>query len=139
MFQQFTITLKPKARGFHLITDEVTSQITTLADTRIGILHLFIQHTSASITINENADVTVRQDLEAFLNRYVPENEPYFKHDYEGADDMPAHIKASLLGNNLSIPINHGNLNMGIWQGIYLGEHRNHAGSRKIIATIMGD
>ncbi len=104
-----------------------------------GILHLFIKHSSASITLNENADPTVRSDMEAHFNHFVPERAPYYQHIYEGDDDMPAHIKASLLGNSLSLPITNGQLNIGIWQGIYLGEHRNHAGSRTIVATINGE
>lgn len=133
------LLLKAKPRGFHLIDEEIKQQLPEIKSVRIGILNLFIQHTSASLTINENADMTVRQDFEAFFNRCVPENSPYFKHDYEGADDMPAHIKASMLGNSISLPIINGQLTSGTWQGIYLGEHRNHGGQRKVIAIIHGD
>jgi secondary thiamine-phosphate synthase enzyme len=135
---QKTIKLKPRSRGFHIIDDEILSQLTELADYKIGLLHLFIQHTSASLTINENADPTVRMDMESHFNQFVPECQSYYLHDYEGADDMPAHIKASILGCELSIPINNGRLQLGTWQGIYLGEHRNHGGNRLIVATLQG-
>ena len=136
MWYQTELTLKARKRGFHLITDEVLSHLRELDKVQCGILHLFIKHSSASITLNENADPTVRSDMEAHFNHFVPERAPYYQHIYEGDDDMPAHIKASLLGNSLSLPISQGRLNIGIWQGIYLGEHRNHAGSREIVATI---
>jgi len=139
MWDQTEITLKARKRGFHLITDEVLNQLTELNKVNCGILHLFIKHSSASITLNENADPTVRSDMEAHFNHFVPERAPYYQHTYEGDDDMPAHIKASLLGNSLSLPISHGQLNIGIWQGIYLGEHRDHASSRTIVATINGE
>lgn len=139
MWYQTEITLKARKRGFHLITDEVLNQLTELQNVNCGILHLFIKHSSASITLNENADPTVRSDMEAHFNHFVPERAPYYQHTYEGDDDMPAHIKASLLGNSLSLPISHGQLNIGIWQGIYLGEHRDHASSRTIVATINGE
>lgn len=126
-------------RGFHLITDEILSGLPVIGDISIGLLHLFLQHTSASLSINENADPTVRDDFENFVNRLVPENQPYYRHTLEGSDDMPAHIKSSLFGNTLSIPISHGNLAIGTWQGIYFCEHRNHGGSRSIVATIHGD
>ncbi|MEM8898240.1 MAG: secondary thiamine-phosphate synthase enzyme YjbQ [Bacteroidota bacterium] len=126
--------LSPHPRGFHLITGEVLSQIPKLPTS--GILHLFIQHTSAALSINENADPTVRIDFESIMNRMVPENQPYYKHTLEGADDMPAHVKSSLMGASVSIPIENHQLMMGTWQGIYLCEFRNHGGSRKIIATI---
>ena len=138
MWYQTEITLLVRKRGFHLITEEIRNQLPELSKVNCGILHLFIKHSSASITINENADPTVRSDMEAHFNHFVPERAPYYQHTYEGDDDMPAHIKASLLGNSLSLPISHGQLNIGIWQGIYLGEHRNHAGSRTIVATING-
>jgi secondary thiamine-phosphate synthase enzyme len=138
MWYQTEITLRVRKRGFHLITEEIRNQLPELSKVNCGILHLFIKHSSASITINENADPTVRSDMEAHFNHFVPERAPYYQHTYEGDDDMPAHIKASLLGNSLSLPISHGQLNIGIWQGIYLGEHRNHAGSRTIVATING-
>jgi len=137
MLQQYKLTLAAKSRGFHLVTDEIIRQIPALHDVDVGLLNLFIKHTSASLTINENADPTVRHDFEAFFNRNVPENAPYFKHNYEGPDDMPAHIKASLLGNNITLPISQGRLNMGTWQGIYLGEHRDLGGSRHLIATLI--
>ncbi|PKG85420.1 hypothetical protein CXF85_07520 [Colwellia sp. 75C3] len=139
MWNQTELTLKARKRGFHLITEEILNQLPELSKVSCGILHLFIKHSSASITLNENADPTVRSDMEAHFNHFVPERAPYYQHTYEGDDDMPAHIKASLLGNSLSLSISHGQLNIGIWQGIYLGEHRNHAGSRTIVVTINGE
>ncbi|WP_339720818.1 secondary thiamine-phosphate synthase enzyme YjbQ [uncultured Paraglaciecola sp.] len=139
MWIQQAIILSPKSRGYHLITDEVISQLEGLEKVKVGLLHLFIQHTSASITINENADPTVRQDLEMHINKMVPDNMAYYVHNYEGADDMPAHIKASLLGNSLTIPIVDGALGLGLWQGIILGEHRIRAANRRLIATICGE
>lgn len=139
MWYQTELTLKARKRGFHLITDEILNQLTELNKVNCGVLHLFIKHSSASITLNENADPTVRSDMEAHFNHFVPERASYYQHIYEGDDDMPAHIKASLLGNSLSLPISKGQLNIGIWQGVYLGEHRNHAGSRTIVATINGE
>ena len=139
MWQQKKIQLKSRSRGFHLITNEITSQLPELSDYQIGIMHLFIQHSSASISINENADPTVRSDMEAWSNKFIPENESYYRHTYEGADDMPAHIKASLFGNNLTIPVNHGQLQLGTWQGIFLGEHRDHGGTRTLVATLNGE
>lgn len=139
MWTQRAIVLQPKSRGYHLITDEVIAQLEGLKQVKVGLLHLFIQHTSASLTINENADPTVRQDLETHINKMVPENMAYYLHKYEGADDMPAHIKASLLGNNLTIPIIEGVLGLGTWQGIVLGEHRIRAESRHLIATLCGE
>lgn len=138
MWQQIELSITPKKRGFHLITDEVIAQLPTISKMNMGVLHLFIKHSSASLTINENADPTVRSDMEKHFNVIAPEDAPYYQHTYEGSDDMPAHIKTSLLGNNLTIPITSGKLNMGIWQGIYLGEHRNHGGSRNLVATIQG-
>ncbi|ASI89152.1 hypothetical protein VME0621_04448 [Vibrio mediterranei] len=138
MWQQKTLYLSAKARGFHLITDEIEQQLPQLQDYSVGLLHLFIQHTSASLTLNENADPTVRSDMESHFNRYVPENAPYYKHTYEGSDDMPAHIKSSLLGASVTIPISQGQLALGTWQGIYLGEHRDFGGERRIIATLQG-
>ncbi|MFD1314758.1 secondary thiamine-phosphate synthase enzyme YjbQ [Namhaeicola litoreus] len=125
-------------RGFHLITQRIESELPEIKDMKIGILQVFIKHTSASLTINENADPTVRLDFESHFNQTVPENMTYYKHDYEGSDDMPAHIKSSLLGSSVSIPISNGKLNLGIWQGIYLGEHRNFGGNRKIVLTAFG-
>lgn len=138
MWSQKTIHLPPLSRGFHLITDEIEQQLPQISQLDVGILHLFIQHTSASLTLNENADPTVRSDMEQHFNHFVPERAPYYRHTYEGDDDMPAHIKSSLLGASVSIPISHGRLALGTWQGIYLGEHRNHSGSRTIIATLQG-
>ena len=138
MWIQKEFNLPAKHRGFHLITDEVIKALPELKQIDCGLLHLFIQHTSASLTINENADPTVRQDLESHFNVFVPEKAPYYRHDYEGDDDMPAHIKSSLLGSSISIPITKGALNLGIWQGIYLCEHRNRGGSRYLIATLQG-
>lgn len=135
---QTEITLKPYSRGYHLITRQVLDRVPEIKEISIGWLQLFIKHTSASLTINENADPTVRQDFESHINKIVPEGAPYFQHTYEGLDDMPAHIKASLMGASVQIPISNGKLNMGIWQGVYLGEHRNHGGSRKILVTILG-
>lgn len=135
---QANILLKPRNRGFHLIDSEVLQQLPQLHSCQIGVLNLFIQHSSASLTINENADPTVRIDMESHFNKFVPENAAYYLHTYEGEDDMPAHIKASILGSSIQIPVNHGNLLLGTWQGIYLGEHRNHASSRTIIATYIG-
>ena len=135
---QETIQLKAKPRGFHLIDHEILQQLPKLASSGIGILHLFIQHSSASLTINENADPTVRSDMESHFNKFVPENAPYYRHTYEGPDDMPAHIKASTLGSSVSIPVNNGQLLLGTWQGIYLGEHRDHGGARRIVATYVG-
>jgi secondary thiamine-phosphate synthase enzyme len=139
MWIQKQITLKPRNRGFHLITDEVLTPLTEIKNINIGLLNIFIQHTSASLTINENADPTVRQDFENHFNRAVPEDHPSYRHRDEGSDDLPAHIKASLLGSSLNVPVSHGRLGMGIWQGIYLCEHRNHAGSRHILVTLQGE
>lgn len=139
MWQQTEFQLPPKGRGFHLVTREVVEQIPDLSSINCGLLHLFIQHTSASLTINENADPTVRQDLESHFNEFVPERAPYYRHDYEGDDDMPAHIKSCILGNSLTIPITRGQLNLGTWQGIYLCEHRNQGSARTLVATIQGE
>lgn len=138
-WQQTQITLKPRARGFHLIDNEILAQLNELTNYKVGLLHLFIQHTSASLTINENADPTVRMDMESHFNHFVPERQSYYRHDYEGDDDMPAHIKTSTLGCELSIPISNGRLALGTWQGIYLGEHRDAGGARRIIATLQGE
>ncbi len=139
MWQQTEFQLPPKRRGFHLMTREVIEALPPLNEIRCGLLHLFIQHTSASLTINENADPTVRGDLERHFNEFVPERAPYYEHDYEGDDDMPAHIKCTTIGSSLTIPITKGQLNLGTWQGIYLCEHRNHAGSRTLVATVQGE
>ena len=139
MWLQKEIRLKARARGFHLITDEIILQLPELASIRVGLLHLFIQHTSASLTVNENADPSVRRDFEKFFNRLVPENEPGYEHTYEGADDLPAHFKTSLLGPSLLLPVGQGELQLGTWQGIYLCEHRNHGGNRSLVLTLQGD
>jgi len=135
MIKQYQIQLPAFSRGFHLITREVLSQVDALPDA--GIFHVFIKHTSAGLTINENADPTVRQDFESSFNQLVKENEPFYKHNYEGSDDMPAHIKSSLVGSSVSIPITNGKLNLGTWQGIYLCEFRNRAHNRKLVVTIF--
>lgn len=139
MWIQKEITLNQKPRGFHLITGEILKQLPEIKNISVGLLNLFIKHTSASLTINENADPDVRVDLESHFNRLAPENAPYYSHTSEGADDMPAHIKSSLLGNSITVPIKNGMLNLGTWQGIYLCEHRNHGGSRKLVLTLNGD
>lgn len=137
-WSQKTIRIGPYPRGFHLITREVISAIPELQDVRIGILQVFLQHTSASLTINENADPDVRTDMETALNRLVPENQP-FVHTIEGPDDMPAHVKSSILGASLMIPVSAGALALGTWQGIYLCEHRNDATPRTLVLTLQGD
>ena len=139
MWIQKEIRLSPKTRGFHLVTNEVLNQLPEIRNIHIGMLNVFIKHTSASLTINENADPTVRQDFESYFNRAVPEDEPYYKHLDEGSDDLPAHLKASILGCSLNIPITAGKLNVGIWQGIYMCEHRNHGGSRSLVITMQGE
>ena len=135
---QKTIMIEGQNRGFHLITNQILDQTPEISEFKIGMLHLFLKHTSASLTINENADSTVREDMETHFNQSVPENVSYYKHTMEGPDDMPAHIKSSTIGNNLTIPISNGQLNLGTWQGIYLCEHRNHSHTRKIIVTVNG-
>ncbi|AXT62069.1 YjbQ family protein [Aquimarina sp. AD10] len=137
-FFQKEIQLTPQKRGFHLITNQVIASIPEIEQIKIGQLQVFIKHTSASLTINENADPTVRQDFESHMNVLVPENAPYYIHTYEGSDDMPAHIKSSLMGASVQIPITNGKLNLGIWQGIYLCEHRDYGGSRNIVLTVFG-
>ena len=139
IWHQKEITLKARGRGFHLVTDEIVNQLPELNKIHIGLMHILIKHTSASITLNENCDPDVRSDMEKYFNRTVKENEPWYEHNSEGSDDMPAHIKSTLIGNSLTIPISNGKLNLGTWQGIYLCEHRNHAGSRKIVVTIFGE
>ena len=131
--------LQPKSRGFHLITSEIEAELPELKEISAGILKVFMKHTSAGLTINENAEPTVRDDFESHINKMVPENMPYYKHTYEGADDMPAHIKSSLMGSSVEIPVTNGRLNLGTWQGIYLGEFRNHGGARKLVLTLMGE
>ncbi|MDB5191576.1 MAG: YjbQ family protein [Segetibacter sp.] len=133
------VRLTARRRGFHLITDEVVRAVPQMAEIKAGICQVFIQHTSASLTINENADPTVRKDFEMFFSKTVKENDPDYEHDYEGADDMPAHLKASLLGSSVTIPITNGRLALGTWQGIYLCEHRNHGGARSLVITAWGN
>ena len=139
MWMQKNINIESRSRGFHIITEQVIDQIPEIKSINIGILHLFIKHTSASLTINENADKTVRNDFEKHFNELVPENQSYYQHTYEGPDDMPAHLKASILGSSLSVPISNGHLNLGTWQGIYLCEHRNNTFQRKMVVTIQGE
>jgi len=139
MWHQQIIKLRARSRGFHLVTDEIEQALPELRRVQTGLLHLLLQHTSASLTLNENADPTVRADFEAFFSRAVPENEPYYQHTFEGPDDLPAHFKSSLLGVSLTLPVSGGQLALGTWQGIYLGEHRNQGGSRRIIATLQGE
>lgn len=135
---QKEITLEAKSRGFHLVTNEIVMQLNEIASFKIGICNMFLQHTSASLTVNENADPTVRQDFENYFSRSVSEDEPYYKHTYEGSDDLPAHIKSSILGCSINIPIKNGKLKLGMWQGIYLGEHRNFGCKRQMLVTING-
>lgn len=139
MWQQTLITLTPRPRGFHLVTDEVLAALPELAACRVGLLHLWLQHSSASLTVNENAAGAVRRDFERVFNRLVPEGPDGYEHDEEGPDDLPAHIKASVLGFQLSLPITGGRLALGTWQGIYLGEHRNRGGARRVLATLQGE
>jgi len=136
---QKEIVLSAKPRGFHLITDEVAHAIPELGRFRVGVAHFFIAHTSASLCINENADPTVRVDLERSFNELAPEDAPYYRHTIEGPDDMPAHVKAALIGTSVSVPITNGRLNLGTWQGLYLCEHRDRGGSRRVVATICGE
>lgn len=135
---QKEIVLEAKRRGFHLITSEIIRQVPEIQNFKKGIAHLFIQHTSASLTINENADPDVRGDLERHFNKLAPENAPYYEHNSEGSDDMPAHIKSSLLGASITVPVTNGEFNLGTWQGIYLCEHRDRGGKRKLVITIYG-
>lgn len=139
MWTQKLITLKPRLRGFHLITREIEGSLSELSNIKIGVAHLLLQHTSASLTLNENADPSVRADFEAYINRLAPENAPYYTHTYEGDDDMPAHLKSSLLGVSLTIPITNGRFNLGTWQGVYLGEHRDNGGNRRVLITLHGE
>ncbi len=134
MISQKEFTLKPRSRGFHLISHDIEDNLPNLPDT--GLLNILIKHTSAGICLNENADPSVRVDLESFMNRLIPENHPVYTHIYEGDDDMPAHIKSALFGSSLTIPISNGRLNLGTWQGIYLGEFRDHGGSRSVVLTV---
>ncbi len=136
---QKKIALSPMSRGYHLITSKIEGAMPDIRKIRVGMLHVFIQHTSAGLTLNENADPTVRYDFEEYFNRTVPENAPYYEHNYEGDDDMPAHLKASIFGSSVTIPITNGRLNLGTWQGIYLCEFRNRGGSRSIVITAYGN
>jgi len=139
MFVQKEITLRARSRGFHLVTTEVRSQLPELTSVRRGILHVFIKHSSASLTLNENADPTVRADFETYFTALVPESSTRYEHDTEGDDDMPAHLKASLLGSSVSIPVTDGRLNLGTWQGIYFCEHRDSGGPRSLVLTLIGE
>ena len=139
MWYQKEIILPVFPRGFHIIMDNILEEIPEIRDISSGLLHLFIKHTSASLTINEDADPTVRADFETHFNIMVPENASYYRHTFEGSDDMPAHLKSAILGASLNIPISEGKLNLGVWQGIYLCEHRDHGGNRKIVLTINGE
>jgi secondary thiamine-phosphate synthase enzyme len=136
---QGSLTLQERKRGFHLITQEVIQALPQIRDITTGICQVFIQHTSASLTINENADPTVRKDFEMYFNKAVPENDPGYLHDDEGSDDMPAHLKASMLGSAVTVPVSKGRLALGTWQGIYLCEHRNYGGSRELVITVWGE
>jgi len=137
-WQQKEICISSKSRGFHLITHKVIENFPEINKISKGILHIFIKHTSASLTINENADSTVPLDFEEHFNEMVPENQPYYRHTMEGSDDMPAHLKSSILGSSIQVPITGGSLNLGTWQGIYLCEHRNHSGPRTLVLTAWG-
>ncbi|MGD0589343.1 MAG: secondary thiamine-phosphate synthase enzyme YjbQ [Bacteroidota bacterium] len=139
MIIQKEITLRARNRGFHLVTSEIVSQIPELQNIQSGLLHVFIKHTSASLTLNENADPTVRTDFESHFDKMIPENASYFEHVTEGSDDMPSHLKASILGSSVSIPVTDGRLNLGTWQGIYFCEHRNYGGSRNLVVTLTGE
>ena len=135
---QKEIVLTPRSRGFHLITREVVAQVPEIGRFAVGLAHFFLRHTSAALALNENADPTVRDDMEAYFNRLAPENAPYYTHTLEGPDDMPAHLKAVLLGSELTIPISGGRLALGTWQGLYLGEHRDDGGPRRLVVTLHG-
>ena len=138
MVFQKELSLKPRSRGFHIITDEILQHIPELKQIKTGIANIFIKHTSASLSINENADPSVRTDMETHFNIMVPEEADHYEHTFEGPDDMTSHIKTSILGSSLTIPVTNGRLSLGTWQGIYLCEHRNHGGSRKISVTVIG-
>ena len=143
MWLQKSVKLQAKSRGFHLVSDEILEALPEILSINVGLLHLFLQHTSASLSINENADSSVRRDMESHFNQLAPEDAPYYEHTYEGSDDMPAQVKSALLGCEMSLPITQGCLQLGTWlgtwQGIYLGEHRNSANSRTLIATLAGE
>jgi len=135
---QKEIILKPKPRGFHLITSEIHGQIPELSQFEVGLAHIFIKHTSASLALNENADPSVRRDLESHFNQLAPENARHYTHVFEGSDDMPAHIKAVILGSSVTVPISNGRFNLGVWQGVYLCEHRDRGGRRQLVVTLSG-
>ncbi len=139
MWLQKSVKLQAKPRGFHLVSDEILEALPKISSVNVGLLHLFLQHTSVSLSINENADSSVRRDMESHFNQLAPEDAPYYEHTYEGSDDMPAHIKSALLGFEMSLPIAQGSLKLGTWQGIYLGEHRDSASARTLIATLTGE
>jgi|TARA_B110000879_G_scaffold188002_1_gene250319 secondary thiamine-phosphate synthase enzyme len=139
MWLQKSIKLRAKPRGFHLVSDEILEALPELSTINIGLLHLFLQHTSASLSINENTDSSVRRDMESHFNQLAPENAAYFERTFEGSDDMPAHVKSGLLGCEISLPVGQGRLQLGTWQGVYLGEHRNSARVRTLIATLQGE
>jgi secondary thiamine-phosphate synthase enzyme len=138
-WHQVELRLRPRPRGMHLVTDEILGHLPQLKAIRVGLLNLFVQHTSASLSINENADPDVRGDMERWLDRTIPEKAPYYQHTAEGDDDMPAHLKTAVLGTNVTVPIRDGRLALGTWQGVYLGEHRDAGGARRIVATIWGE
>ena len=139
MWVQRRVELKAKPRGFHLVTEEISLQLPELARLSVGLAHLYLQHTSASLSLNENADPAVRRDMESYFNRLAPENASYFEHVEEGPDDMPAHLKSVILGSELTVPVGDGQLQLGTWQGIYLGEHRNRAADRAVLVTLYGE
>ncbi|MDI4637580.1 MULTISPECIES: secondary thiamine-phosphate synthase enzyme YjbQ [Halomonadaceae] len=139
MWQQHEIRLAPRSRGFHLITGDIEDGLADLAECRVGLVHLQLMHTSASLTLNENADPDVRHDMDAFLRHIAPGDLPFFRHTMEGPDDMPGHIGASLFGTQLTLAVRNGRLALGTWQGVWLGEHRDHGGSRRILATLNGE
>ncbi|NGP78015.1 YjbQ family protein [Balneolaceae bacterium YR4-1] len=138
MWKQKEISLSPKPRGYHIITEEIVSEVLEISEIETGLAHIFIKHTSASLTINENADPSVRRDFKSHFKRMVPEDTSLYEHTLEGPDDMTSHIKSSILGHSVSIPITNGKLNLGTWQGIYLCEHRNNGGRRKVVVTLNG-
>lgn len=139
MWIQKEIKLSPKSRGYHIITDEILREVPEIKNIKTGLAHIFIQHTSAGLTINENADPSVRRDFESHFSRSVPEDVSLYEHTLEGTDDMTSHIKSSLLGSSVSIPITNGRFNLGTWQGVYLCEHRNQGGSRRLVITLNGE
>lgn len=139
MWHQKQISLSPKSRGYHIITDEILREIPEIKNIKTGLAHIFIQHTSAGLTINENADPSVRHDFETHFNRAVPEDTALYEHTLEGTDDMTSHIKSSILGSSVTIPISNGRFNLGTWQGVYLCEHRNRGGSRRLVVTLNGE